>query len=80
MKKRQYTAKMTPWDRRAESPDQKERRHKAQLEEELKEMEEKRKEKENGIEQYITSGRSTQKPMWLSDTYYIDSCIIPESK
>jgi len=57
MQKRQYTAKMTPWDRRAEQKEDRERRHDAQLEAELKEMEEKRREKDNGIEQFILSGQ-----------------------
>ena len=57
MKKRQHTAKMTAWDRRTESTDQRQRRHDAQLEDELKEMEEKRKEKENGVEQFLMSGK-----------------------
>ena len=57
MKKRQYTAKMTPWDRRTESHEARQKRHEAQIEEELREMEEKRKEKENGVEQFLISGR-----------------------
>jgi len=56
MKKRQYTAKMTPWDRRTESSEKRQKRRELQLEEELKEMEEKRKERENGVEQFILSG------------------------
>jgi len=48
---------MTPWDRRAEQKEDRERRHDAQLEAELKEMEEKRREKDNGIEQFILSGQ-----------------------
>lgn len=58
MKKRQYTAKMTPWDRRTESHEARQKRHEAQIEEELKEMEEKRKEKENGVEQFLISGKT----------------------
>ena len=57
MKKRQYTAKMTPWDRRTESHEARQKRHEAQIEEELREMEEKSKEKENGVEQFLISGR-----------------------
>lgn len=57
MKKRQYTAKMTAWDRRAETEEQRQRRHEMQLEDELKEMEERRKEREFGVEQFILSGR-----------------------
>lgn len=56
LKKRKYTAKMTPWDRRAESPIQREKRREKQLEDELRDMEEKKKERENGIEQFLISG------------------------
>lgn len=69
MKRRQYTAKMTAWDRRAESSDRRQKRHQAQLEEELKEMEEKRKEKDNGVEQFIISGESSNRLSMYCDQH-----------
>ena len=50
------TADMTPWDRRAETRSARQRRHQMEQEEEEKRLEEIRKEKENGIEQFIVSG------------------------
>ncbi|XP_069132997.1 NACHT and WD repeat domain-containing protein 2-like isoform X2 [Argopecten irradians] len=46
---------MTPWDLRAESSSAKQRRREEEMERERKRHEEIRKEKENGIEQYIIS-------------------------
>ncbi|XP_067654406.1 uncharacterized protein [Haliotis asinina] len=50
------TAKMSPWDRRAETDSAKQRRHEAELEEERQRQDDLKKEKENAIEQFIVSG------------------------
>lgn len=52
---RSSTEAMTPWDRRAESSSAKQRRHEQELEQTRKHFEELRKEKDNGIEQYLIS-------------------------
>ncbi|XP_071100167.1 uncharacterized protein [Haliotis cracherodii] len=54
--KRGTTAKMSPWDRRAETDSAKQRRHEAELEEERQRQDDLKKEKENAIEQFIVSG------------------------
>ncbi|KAK3608472.1 hypothetical protein CHS0354_010319 [Potamilus streckersoni] len=53
---RASTAKMTPWDRRIETKDERQKRHDIEKEGERKRLEELKKEKENGLEQYIVSG------------------------
>ncbi|XP_064634336.1 uncharacterized protein LOC135492092 isoform X2 [Lineus longissimus] len=53
---RSTTAMMTPWDRRTETEVARRTRKQKESEEEKKRMEELKKEKENGIEQYILSG------------------------
>lgn len=55
-RKRNMTAKMTPWDRRAETESAKTGRRGVQVEQELRRIEERKKEKENGIEQFLMSG------------------------
>ena len=47
------TAKMTPWERRAETDSARQRRHQLEYEEEEQRTEALRKEKDNGIEKYI---------------------------
>ena len=55
MRKRNSTAKMTPWDRRSETRTARNRRHQAELEEETQRLEGLLKEKENNIEQFLMS-------------------------
>jgi len=53
---RACTAKMTPWDRRTESSSAKRKRREKVREEEKRNLEEIKREKQNGIEQFIVSG------------------------
>ncbi|XP_052243480.1 uncharacterized protein LOC127853228 isoform X2 [Dreissena polymorpha] len=56
MQMRASTAKLTPWDRRTESSSAKRRRREKERDEEKRNLEERQKEKQNGIEQFIVSG------------------------
>ncbi|KAK3103400.1 hypothetical protein FSP39_018953 [Pinctada imbricata] len=54
--KRATTAKMTPWERRAESKSAKQRRRDKELELERKRIDDLLREKDNGIDKYLLSG------------------------
>lgn len=55
-KRRNATAKMTPWDRRAETESARRVRRERQLETEMRALHERHREKDNGIEQFVISG------------------------
>ena len=54
-RRRNTTAKMAPWDRRAETQTARHRRHAAEIEEEKNRLVNLKKEKENAIEQFLIS-------------------------
>lgn len=56
LKQRASTAKLTPWDRRCESLSAKQKRREQDREEERLILEERQKEKQNAVEQFIMSG------------------------
>ncbi|XP_013420669.1 uncharacterized protein LOC106180985 isoform X2 [Lingula anatina] len=55
-RKRNTTAKMTPWERRSESPTSRRKRREKEVEEERRQHEGLLREKENSIEQFVISG------------------------
>ena len=55
VRKRNATARMTPWDRRTETRTARQRRHQAEDDSERKRLDDLKKEKENSIENYMMS-------------------------